>query len=75
MTRPLTHVLPDGTVISAEDTSPGRALHARFQLQAEAELTGSGLVIGGTKLKIGIPVELEGQRYRLNGTVTGIKQP
>lgn len=75
VTRPLTHVLPDGTVISAEDTSPGRALHARFQLQAEAELTGSGLVIGGTKLKIGIPVDLEGQRYRVNGTVTGIKQP
>ena len=39
---------------------------------AQAEIKPSGVVIGGTKLKVGVPVELEGRLYRLNGVVSGV---
>jgi hypothetical protein len=32
------------------------------------------VVIAGTKLKIGVPVELEGNMYRVNGVVSGVGQ-
>ena len=75
ISRPLTQLLPNGTVLEAEDTSPARGLHARFRLKAEAETGPSGVVFGGTKLKIGSPVELEGRLYRVNGFVSGVTIP
>ena len=42
ISRPLTQLLSDGTVLEAEDTSPARGLHARFRLKADAE-TGPSL--------------------------------
>ena len=75
ISRPLTQLLPDGTVLEAEDTSPARGLHARFRLKADAETGQSGVVFGGTKLKVGSPVELEGRLYRVNGFVSGVALP
>ena len=72
---PLTQLLPDGTVLEAEATSPARGLHARFRLKADAETGPSGVVFGGTKLKVGSPVELEGRLYRVNGVVSGVALP
>ena len=71
----LTTLLPNGTVVEASD--PNRVLQgileARFVLEGDATVSGSGVVMGGTKLKIGSPVELEGPRYRINGTVSGVE--
>ena len=71
----LTTVLPDGRVVQAVD--PNRQLQgileARFVLKGEATVSGSGVVMAGTNLKIGSPVELEGPRYRVNGTVSGVE--
>ena len=75
ISRPLTQLLPDGTVLEAEDPSPARGLHARFRLKADAETGPSGVVFGGTKLKVGSPVELEGRLYRVNGFVSGVALP
>ena len=75
ISRPLTQLLQDGTVLEAEDTSPARGLHARFRLKADAETGPSGVVFGGTKLKVGSPVELEGRLYRVNGFVSGVALP
>ena len=75
ISRPLTQLLPDGTVLEAEDTSPARGLYARFRLKADAETGPSGVVFGGTKLKVGSPVELEGRLYRVNGVVSGVALP
>ena len=47
-------------------------IHARFYLQADAETGPSGVVVAGTKLKIGTPIELEGQLYRVKGVVSGV---
>jgi hypothetical protein len=73
--RVLVAVQPDGSVVTAPD--PNRAtlgsLNARFVLEGDATVSKSGVVLAGTKLKVGIPVELEGALYRLNGTVSGVK--
>lgn len=73
--RVLVQVQPDGSVVTAED--PNRAtvgtLNARFVLEGDATVSKSGVVLAGTKLKVGTPVELEGALYRLNGTVSGVK--
>ena len=75
ITTPLAEVLADGSVVETPDLTPGRAIHARFQLQAEAETGSSGVVVAGTKLKIGAPVELEGRLYRVSGVVSGLDLP
>ena len=75
ITRPLADVLPDGSVVETPDLTPGRSIHARFQLRAEAETGSSGVVVAGTKLKIGSPVELEGRLYRVSGVVSGLDLP
>ena len=75
ITTPLAEVLADGSVVETPDLTPGRAIHARFQRQAEAETGSSGVVVAGTKLKIGTPVDLEGRLYRVSGVVSGLDLP
>ena len=72
ITNPLTAVQPDGSVVVADAPSSLLPRHARFVMEANAEIKPSGVVIGGTKLKVGVPVELEGRLYRLNGVVSGV---
>ena len=72
LTNPLTAVQPDGSVVVADALSTGLPRHARFVMEAQAEIKSSGVVIGGTKLKVGVPIELEGRLYRLNGVVSGV---
>ena len=74
LTKPLTAVQPDGSVVIADAPSSVLPRHARFVMEANAEIKPSGVVIGGTKLKVGVPVELEGRLYRLNGVVSGVTQ-
>lgn len=49
----------------------------RFQyavtLKDKAQITNDGAVIGGNKIKIGLPVDLEGFNYRLGGMVSDVK--
>ena len=71
----LVSVMPDGNVIQADNPSDAASLYARFDLEADAEKGESGVVIAGAKLKIGVPVELEGNMYRVNGVVSGVGQP
>jgi hypothetical protein len=70
----LVSVMPDGNEIQADNPSDAASLYARFDLEADAEKGESGVVIAGTKLKIGVPVELEGNMYRVNGVVSGVGQ-
>ncbi len=72
VTTSLTAVQPDGSVVLADAPATALPRHARFVMEAQAEIKSSGVVIGGTKLKVGVPVELEGRLYRLNGVVSGV---
>ena len=71
--RRLTAVQPDGRVVVADDPNKDfyGMLNARFVLKGDATVSPSGVVMAGTKLKVGTPVELEGRTYRVNGTVSG----
>ena len=72
--RRLTAVQPDGRVVVADDPNKDiyGMLNARFVLKGDATVSSSGVVMAGTKLKVGTPVELEGRTYRVNGTVSGV---
>lgn len=37
-----------------------------------AKITKDGPVVGGNKIKIGLPITLEGKTYKLNGTVSNV---
>ena len=39
----------------------------------KAKITEDGAVVGGNKLKIGIPIVLEGKDYKLNGTISNVE--
>lgn len=38
-----------------------------------AKITKDGAVVGGNKIKMGLPVTLEGYKYRFNGTISDVK--
>ena len=42
-------------------------------LYDDAKLTDDGAVVGGNKLKIGLPIILEGKNYRFQGTLSNIQ--
>ncbi len=42
-------------------------------LKDKAQITNDGAVIGGNKIKIGLPVDLEGFNYRFGGVVSNVK--
>ena len=37
-----------------------------------AKITKDGAVVGGNKIKIGLPITLEGKDYKFNGTVSDL---
>ena len=39
----------------------------------DAKITKDGAVVGGNKLKIGMPIVLEGHNYRIGGTVSNVQ--
>ena len=44
-------------------------------LKDNAKITDDGAVVGGNKIKIGMPIVLEGFNYRLGGTVSNVIVP
>lgn len=73
--RRLVAVQPDGSVVTAIDPNQAvfGSLDARFLLEGQGRRAGGGVVFGNQNLKVGAPVEIEGEGFRVNGTVTGIR--
>ena len=72
--RQLVALQPDGSVVTA--TAPTGAfpnLDARFVLQGQGRRGEGGVVFGNQSIKVGAPVEIEGDGFRVTGTVTGIQ--
>lgn len=61
------------TFIVVEDVSQPNVYDAVVTLKDTAKITKDGAVVGGNKIKIGLPITLEGVDYRLNGTVSNIQ--
>lgn len=74
--RRLSILTPDGRLVSSPDPNQKvfSTFDGRFLLVGEGVVAdGGGIVFGNQTLKIGAPVELEGNNYRFNGTVTDLK--
>ncbi|GAB4526478.1 MAG: DUF4330 domain-containing protein [Pleurocapsa sp.] len=66
---------PDGTVKALPDPRPEvNMIHDMIlTLGGKAEVTGSGVVLGGSKkVKIGTSIQLQGNLYDFNGTVIAV---
>lgn len=61
------------SVIVVEDVSQAYLYDVVVTLADEAKITKDGAVVGGNKVKIGLPITLEGDDYKLNGTVSDVK--
>ena len=73
--RRLTAVQPNGSVVTAPDPNQQTfgTLDARFVLEGQGRKTGGGVVFGNQNIKIGAPIELEGESFRVLGAVTGLQ--
>ncbi|MEN9217035.1 MAG: DUF4330 domain-containing protein [Gloeomargarita sp. HHBFW_bins_162] len=66
---------PDGSVKFLEDNrSQTRFLRdMMITLAGTAQIADGGAVLGNTKIKVGVPVELEGAKYNLRGSVMDLR--
>ena len=60
-------------VLVVEDVSQPNVYDMLVTLKDTAKITKDGAVVGGNKIKIGLPITLEGQNYKFNGTVSDLK--
>ena len=63
----------NGKFIAVEDVTLPGVYDALVTLNDTAKITKDGAVVGGNKIKIGLPITLEGQNYRFSGTVSDLK--
>ena len=66
---------PDGSVKPLPDPRPelNYTLDMVVTLSGDAQIVNDGPVLGNNKIKIGTPMELEGQTYRFNAPVIGVR--
>lgn len=57
----------------AEDPSAPYASEVLLTLRDVGQVTADGVVWGGQKLKVGVPIEVEGFKYRLRGSVLDVR--
>ena len=60
-------------VIEVEDASQPDLYDVLVTLTDTAKITKDGAVVGGNKIKMGLPITLEGADYRFTGSVSDIK--
>ena len=60
-------------VIVVEDVSQSNLFDIIITLEDTAKITKDGAVVGGNKIKMGLPITLEGEDYRFNGIVSDLK--
>lgn len=68
---------PDGTVKAVTDPRPEEQFSVNMivTLEGKGQMTNNGPVFGGTKIKIGTPVELDGSLYNFKPSVVDIRVP
>lgn len=66
---------PDGSLKAIDDPRPelGFTTDMMITLTSNAQITNDSVVFGNNKVKIGTQMELEGQTYRFNTTVVGVR--
>ncbi len=59
-------------VLVVDDVSQANLYDIVVTLTDTAKITKDGAVVGGNKIKMGLPITLEGADYKFNGTVSNI---
>lgn len=59
--------------ILIKDPSQPAIYDAVVTISDTAKITKDGAVVGGNKIKMGLPVTLEGENYKFNGTISDVK--
>lgn len=59
--------------ILVDDPASNNLYDITVTLKDTAKITKDGAVVGGNKVKIGLPITLEGKDYKFNGTVSNIQ--
>jgi hypothetical protein len=72
-TRTLMPKVGGGTEIVVDPTVP-HAYDYRLVLKDHAQVTTEGYVSNGIKIKIGLPIELEGKHYRIPGVIVNVTE-
>lgn len=58
--------------ILIKDPSQQAVFDAIVTIKDVAKITKDGAVVGGNKIKMGLPVTLEGENYKFNGTISSV---
>ena len=66
-------ILNSKKVMVIEDPSQAYVYDMIVTLSDTAKITKDGAVVGGNKIKMGLPITLEGKDYKFNGTVSDLK--
>ena len=66
-------VLNSKKVMVVEDVSQANMYDITVTLMDPAKITKDGAVVGGNKIKMGLPITLEGKDYKFTGTVSDLK--
>lgn len=62
-----------GQYIVINDPAQPAIFDAVVTITDTAKITKDGAVVGGNKIKMGLPVTLEGQNYKFNGTISDVR--
>ena len=60
-------------VVLVNDPSQLALYDAIVTIKDVAKITKDGAVVGGNKIKMGLPVILEGEKYKFNGTISDVR--
>jgi hypothetical protein len=64
---------PQSKNVLVLDPSQPALYDAVVTIKDVAKITKDGAVVGGNKIKIGLPIVLEGERYKFGGTVSDVR--
>ena len=59
--------------LEVQDPAQPALFDAVVTVKDTAKITKDGAVVGGNKIKMGLPVTLEGEKYRFNGTISDVR--
>ena len=64
---------PNSRNILVPDPAQPAVFDAIVTITDTAKITKDGAVVGGNKIKMGLPVTLEGEKYKFNGTISDVR--
>ena len=59
--------------ITINDPAQPALFDAVVTISDTAKITKDGAVVGGNKIKMGLPITLEGENYKFNGTISDVR--